>query len=69
MKLSVSISAVPLRHVTVVSFLMNILDVVTWSVEVKLAFRVVPLTSMREIVSGPRFKILGGASNGKYEVD
>jgi len=67
-KLSVSLSAVPLRQVTVVSVLVIVLDAVTRSVEVKLAFRVVPLTLMREIVSGPRFKILGGVSVAKYEV-
>ena len=67
-KLSVSLSAVPLRQVTVVSVLVIILDAVTCSVEVKLAFRVVPLTLLREIVSGPRFKILGGVSVAKYEV-
>ena len=65
-KLSVSLSRVPLRHVTVV--LVIVLDAVTRRVEVKLEFRVVPLTLMREILSGPRFKILGGVSVAKYEV-
>ena len=65
-KLSVSFSRVPLRHITVV--LVIVLDAVTRRVEVKLEFRVVPLTLMREIVSGPRFKILGGISVAKYEV-
>ena len=44
------------------------LDAVTCRVEVKLAFRVVPLTLMREIVNGTRFKILGGVSRALYEV-
>ena len=65
-KLSVSLSRVPLRHITVV--LVIVLDAVTRRVEVKFEFRVVPLTLMREIVSGPRFKILGGLSVAKYEV-
>ena len=68
MKLSVSLSAVPLRQVTVVSVLMIVLDAVTFRVEVKLAFRVVPLTLMREIVSGPRSKVPGGISRALYEV-
>ena len=68
MKLSVSLSRVPLRHVTVVSVLVIVLDAVTCRVEVKLEFRMVPLTLMREILSGPRFKILGGVSVAKYEV-
>ena len=67
-KLSVSLSRVPLRHITVVSVLVIVLDAVTRRVEVKFEFRVVPLTLMREIVSGPRFKILGGISVAKYEV-
>ena len=67
-KLSVSLSKVPLRHITVVASLMIVLDAVTWRVEVKLAFRGVPLTLMREILSGPRVKILGGTSVAKYEV-
>ena len=67
-KLSVLLSRVLLRHITVVSVLMNALDAVTRSVEVKLAFRGVPLTLRREMVSGPRFKILGGVSVAKYEV-
>ena len=68
MKLSVSLSRVPLRQVTVVSVLVIVLDAVTCRVEVKLEFRMVPLTLMREILSGPRFKILGGVSVAKYEV-
>ena len=67
-KLSVLL-AVLLRHITVVSFLMNILDAVTRRVEVKLAFRGVPLTLMRETVSGSRFKIIGGVSSAAYEVN
>ena len=47
---------------------MIVLDAVTCRVEVKLAFRVVPLTLVREIVSGPRFKIPGGISRALYEV-
>ena len=66
--MSVSLSRVPLRHVTVVSVLVIVLDAVTCRVEVKLEFRMVPLTLMREILSGPRFKILGGVSVAKYEV-
>ena len=68
MKLSVLLSRVPLRHITVVSVLMIVLDAVTRSVEVKLELRMVPLTLMREILSGPRFKILGGVSVAKNEV-
>ena len=67
-KLSVSLSRVPLRHITVVSVLVIILDAVTCRSEVKLAFRGVPLTLMREMISRPRFKILGGLSVAKYEV-
>ena len=67
-KLSVSLSRVPLRQVTVVSVLVIVLDAVTCRVEVKLAFRVVPLTLMREKVNGPRFKIPGGISRALYEV-
>ena len=67
MKLSVLFRLL-LRHITVDESLIIILDVVTCRVEVKLAFRVTPLTSMREILSGPRFKILGGVSVAKYEV-
>ena len=69
MKLSVSLSRVPLRQVTVVSVLVIVLDAVTRRVEVKLAFKVVPLTSRREAVNGARGKGLGGVSNGEYEVD
>ena len=65
-KLSASLSRVPLRHITVV--LVIVLDAVTRRVEVKLEFRGVPLTLMREMVSGPRGKILGGISVAKYEV-
>ena len=68
MKLSVSLSRVPLRQVTVVSVLVIVLDAVTCRVEVKLAFRAVPLTLMREKVNGPRFKIPGGISRALYEV-
>ena len=67
-KFSILLSIVLLRHITVVSFLMNILDAVTCSVEVKLAFRGVPLTLMRETVSGSRFKIIGGVASVTYEV-
>ena len=67
-KLSLSLSRVPLRHITVVSVMVIVLDAVTRRLEVKLAFRGVPLTLMREMVSGPRFKILGGTSVAKYEV-
>ena len=68
MKLSVTFFRVPLRHITVEESLMIILDAVTWRVEVKLAFRGIPLTLMREILSRPRFRILGGISVAKYEV-
>ena len=68
MKLSVLL-AVVLRHITVVSFLINILDAVTCRVEVKLEFRLVPLLSMREAVNGPRFKVTGGVVLAVYEVD
>lgn len=67
-KLSVAFSNVPLRHVTVVSFLLIILDTVTWSVEVKLACRLVPLTLMRVAVNGSRGKMFGGVSSATYEV-
>ena len=67
-KLSLSLSRVPLRHITVVSVVVIVLDAVTRRLEVKLAFRGVPLTLMREMVSGPRVKILGGTSVAKYEV-
>ena len=62
MKFSILLSIVLLRHITVVSFLMNILDAVTCSVEVKLAFRGVPLALTREAVNGPRIKVAGGIS-------
>ena len=67
-KLSVTFSSVPLRHITVVSFLLIILDTVTWSVEVKLACRMVPLTLMRVAVNGSRGKMFGGVSSAMYEV-
>ena len=67
-KLSVLL-AVVLRHITVVASLMNILDAVTRRVEVKLAFRGVPLTLMRETVNGPRIKVAGGIELAKYDVD
>ena len=62
-KLSVLL-AVELKHVTVVSFLMNILDTVTWRVEVKL----VPLTLMRVAVNGFRSKVPGGVAPTTYTV-
>ena len=68
MKLSVLFFRVPLRHITVDKSLWIIRDAVTCRVEVKLEFRVMPLTLMREIRSGPRFKILGGISVAKYKV-
>ena len=68
MKLSVLFFRVPLRHITVDESLKIIRDAVTCRVEVKLAFRGMPLTLMREILNGPRFKILGGVSIAKYEV-
>ena len=57
-KLSVSL-AVVLRHITVVSSLMIILDAVTCRVDVMLAFTKVPLVLilMREAVNGPRSKL------------
>ena len=67
-KLSVLLFRVRLRHITVDESLIIVLDVVTCRVEVKLAFRVMPLTSMREILNGPRFQLLGGVSVAKYEV-
>ena len=69
MKLSVSLSEAALRHVTVVSVLMIILDAFTCRVEVKLEFRGVPLTLRREIVNGPRLKGIRGVSAAVYEVD
>ena len=68
-KLSVTFSSVPLKHITVVSFLLIILDIATWSVEVKLACRLVPLTLMRVALSGPRGKRFGGVSSAVYEVN
>ena len=68
-KLSVTFVSVPLRHITVVSFLIIILDTVTCRVEVKLAFRLVPLTLMRVAVSGPRGKMFGSVSSAVYEVN
>ena len=67
-KLSVSLSRVPLRQVTVVSVLVIALDAVTFRVEVKLAFGLLPLTLMKEIVSGPRFMTFGGLSRALYEI-
>ena len=66
-KLSVLL-AVVLRHITSVEALCIVLDTFTCRVEVKLAFRVMPLTLMREILSGSRFKIIGGVSIAAYEV-
>ena len=66
-KLSVLL-AIPLMHITVVSFLKNILDAVTCRVEAKLIFGKVPLILMREAVNGPRFKILGGVFPSEYKV-
>ena len=54
-KLSVLL-AVVLRHITVVSSLMIILDVVTCRVEVKLELRGEPFLSTREAVKGFRSK-------------
>ena len=67
MKLSVLL-ALLLRHITVVSFLKNILDAVTCRVEVKLAFRGVfmPLTLVRVALNGPRFKITEGIELAVY---
>ena len=64
-KLSVSLSRVLLRHITV-AFFMNILDAFTCRVEVKLKFRDEPLTLMREAVKGPRLKVAGGVSLAVY---
>ena len=60
MKLSAPISRVPLRHITVVAFLINVSDAVTCRVEVKLEFRLLPLLSIREAVNEGRFKVIGG---------
>ena len=43
-------------------------DIFIARVEVKLAFRLVPLTLMRETVSGSRFKIIGGVALATYGV-
>ena len=67
-KLSVSLSEVALRHVTVVSVLVIVLDAFTCRVEVKLAFRGVPLTLRREVVNGPRLMGIRGVSAPVYEV-
>ena len=67
-KLSVAFSSVPLKHITVVSFLLIVLDTVTCRVEVKLACRLVPLTLIRVAVNGPRFKMFGGVSIAANEV-
>ena len=67
MKLSVLL-AVVLRHVTVVSFLMIILDTVTCRVEVKLEFRPVLLIPMRVAVNEPRVKVAGGLSVSRYGI-
>ena len=66
-KLSILL-AVLLRHITILSFLKNILDAVTCRVEVKLAFRGVfmPLTLVRVALSGPRFKITEGIELAVY---
>ena len=66
MKLSVLLSEALLRHITVLSFLMNILDAVTCRVEVKLEFRGEPLISMRVAVNGPRIKVCSGVSIDMY---
>ena len=67
MKLSVLL-AVVLRHIAVVSLFKNILDALTWRMEVKLVFRGVPLTLMRETVNGTRIKVAGGVALPKYKV-
>ena len=56
--------AVVLRHITVVSFLINALDAVTCRVEVKFG----PLILMREAVNGPRSKVPGGVAPTAYAV-
>ena len=67
-KLSVSL-AVVLRHVTVVSSLMIVLDAVTCRVEVMLALVKVPLvlTLMREAINGSRSKLRGRLLDAKKE--
>ena len=69
-KLSVSLSEAALTHITVVSFLMIVLEAVTRRVEVKLEFRGVftPLTLRREMVNVPRLKGIGGVSPAVYKV-
>ena len=69
-KLSVSLSEAALRHITVVSVLVIVLEAVTRRVEVKLAFRGVftPLTLRREMVNGPQLKGIGGVSPAVYKV-
>ena len=59
---------VVLRQVTVVSFLINILDTVTCRAEVKLEFRPALLISMRVVVNEPRVKVAGGISVGRYGI-
>ena len=68
MKLSVSLSEALLRHITVAAFLMIILDAVTSRVELKSAFKLVPLTPVRVAVNGPLIKVSGGTSPAPYEV-
>ena len=67
-KLSVLLVVV-LRHITVFSSLMIILDAVTCSVEVMLALVKVPLvlTLMREAVNGLRSKLRGMLLDAKKE--
>ena len=67
-KLSVSLSEAALTQVTVVSVLVIDLDAFTCSVEVKLAFRGVPLTLRRERVNGPRLMGIRGVSAAVYDV-
>ena len=67
MKLSVLL-AVVLRHITVVAFLISLLDAVTCRVEVKLELRGVPLFSTREAVKGLRSKVSGGIELAEYVV-
>ena len=66
--MSVAFAGILLRHITVVSSLMIILDAVTWSAEVKLAFRGVPLTLIRVTVKGFRFNMFGGVELAEYKV-
>ena len=67
-KLSVSLSEAALRHITVDSVLVIVLDAVTCRVEVKLEFRGVPLTLRREVVNGPRLMDIRGVSAATYKV-